>query len=1147
MKITASVAPLLGVCAVAFATPASAMGPILGFAEKSSPVHDNARRLAGDVTVAFFDFESGDQGWTADFEARIRCNDVIPATDHWSLGTTLPGTIGVDLGSTWWTNPNDGTQGGTDRSYVTSPPLTAACTTPSITFDSYSSNWGGYIEPQEYVQLSVNDGAFTPYAYIQGYDVTGLNEKICDQEFRTITITFTTNIAVSDTLRYRFLYDACSSYGAFLDGCYFFSEGADITGWAFDNVRITCPESTPCPDNGDDNTVDSNSNGIPDCFETPVALCQNLSLSAGTECMATAEAGDVDNGSYDYQGDELSLSLSPSGPFSNGDVVTLTVNDGQATDSCQATITVIDKAICQDVTVDVSNGPVTIKASDINNGSNDFCGVVSLNLDKTEFGCGNVGGDENTVTLTIRDNNGNDNTCTATVTVINKAVCQDVTVDVSSGPVTIEASDIDNGSNDFCGAVSLNLDKTVFTCDDVGGDENTVTLTIRDSNGNNNTCDATVTVINKAVCQDVDILLLSSGPVTIAAEYIDNGSSDACGISSMSLSKTEFGCVDVGDNTLTLTVADSNGNNNTCTATVTVKTTPTAVCQNVDILLSSSGSTTITAEDIDNGSSDACGISSMSLDKTVYDCADVGENTVNLTVADNNGNNNTGTTPVTVYDTTLPTAVCQNVTVDVSSGSGTITVEDIDSGSNDFCGISSMSLDKTVYDCADVGENTVNLLVTDNSGNAATCTATVTVYDTTAPTAFCQDVDILLSPNGGSTFITAEYINNGSSDDCSSVSLKLDITDFDCADVGDNTVTLSVDDGSANSDTCTATVTVYDKTPPTAVCQDVTIDVSSGSGTVAASEIDNESSDGCGISSRSLDKTVFTCDDIGPENVELTVEDASGNVAYCSATVTVEGSCDSTAGNSGANGDPHFKTWRGQHYDFHGECDLVLLHNAEFESGSGLDVHIRTKIRRDMAYISSAALRIGKDVLEVESQGVYWLNSVQNADLPDEFSGFAFSHTQPTDKQHVFEIHLGGRERIKLKTYKDLVSVLIEQGKSEHFHHSVGLMGDFRMGQMIARDGKTVIDDANAFGQQWQVLDTEPSLFQTVRLPQHPQVCTMPTPVQADHLRRRLAETSSADEAAAEKACEHWGKGKDDCVFDVLATGDLEMAMVGAY
>jgi hypothetical protein len=253
-----------------------------------------------------------------------------------------------------------------------------------------------------------------------------------------------------------------------------------------------------------------------------------------------------------------------------------------------------------------------------------------------------------------------------------------------------------------------------------------------------------------------------------------------------------------------------------------------------------------------------------------------------------------------------------------------------------------------------------------------------------------------------------------------------------------------------------------------------------------------------------------------------------------------------TAGG-GAQGDPHFKTWRGQRFDFHGVCDLVLLQSKDFESGLDLDVHIRTHMRRDMSYISSAALRIGTDILEVESQGLYYLNGVAGADLPSEFGGFEILHTQPTDKQHIFEVHFGGRERIKIKTYKDFVSVLVEEGEGKHFSKSVGLMGDFAVGHMIARDGKTIIDDANTFGQEWQVLDSEPKLFQTVRFPQHPQVCTMPTPAQGtSQLRRRLSE-SSVDELAAEKACEHWGEGKDDCVFDVLTTGDLDMAVVGAY
>jgi hypothetical protein len=45
-------------------------------------------------------------------------------------------------------------------------------------------------------------------------------------------------------------------------------------------------------------------------------------------------------------------------------------------------------------------------------------------------------------------------------------------------------------------------------------------------------------------------------------------------------------------------------------------------------------------------------------------------------------------------------------------------------------------------------------------------------------------------------------------------------------------------------------------------------------------------------------------------------------------------------------------------------------------------------------------------------------------------------------------------------------------------------------------------------------------------------------------LRRRLSN-SSVTELAAEKAYVDWGEGKDACVLDVIATGDLEMAAPG--
>jgi hypothetical protein len=59
--------------------------------------------------------------------------------------------------------------------------------------------------------------------------------------------------------------------------------------------------------------------------------------------------------------------------------------------------------------------------------------------------------------------------------------------------------------------------------------------------------------------------------------------------------------------------------------------------------------------------------------------------------------------------------------------------------------------------------------------------------------------------------ITAEAINNGSSDNCdATLSLSLSKTAFDCSDVGNNTVTLTVADDIGNEANCTAMVTVED-------------------------------------------------------------------------------------------------------------------------------------------------------------------------------------------------------------------------------------------------------------------------------------------------------------------------------------------------
>ena len=52
---------------------------------------------------------------------------------------------------------------------------------------------------------------------------------------------------------------------------------------------------------------------------------------------------------------------------------------------------------------------------------------------------------------------------------------------------------------------------------------------------------------------------------------------------------------------------------------------------------------------------------------------------------------------------------------------------------------------------------------------------------------------------------------------------SLDNYDFTCANVGANTVTLTVVDVNGNISTCTSTITVQDNINPTAICQNLTV------------------------------------------------------------------------------------------------------------------------------------------------------------------------------------------------------------------------------------------------------------------------------------------------------------------------------------
>ncbi|MGI4875826.1 MAG: FG-GAP-like repeat-containing protein [Janthinobacterium lividum] len=104
----------------------------------------------------------------------------------------------------------------------------------------------------------------------------------------------------------------------------------------------------------------------------------------------------------------------------------------------------------------------------------------------------------NTITVVVNPDAGAAPATTYTVTVtrtpcVVTAQAQNVSVQLAAnGTATVAASAVDNGSSSTCGAVTLNLSKTAFTCADLG--TNAVTLTATDSYGGSGTAMATVTI-----------------------------------------------------------------------------------------------------------------------------------------------------------------------------------------------------------------------------------------------------------------------------------------------------------------------------------------------------------------------------------------------------------------------------------------------------------------------------------------------------------------------------------------------------------------------------------------------------------------------------------------------------------------------------
>ncbi|MEO7175112.1 MAG: HYR domain-containing protein [Saprospiraceae bacterium] len=437
-------------------------------------------------------------------------------------------------------------------------------------------------------------------------------------------------------------------------------------------------------------------------------------------------------------------------------------------------------------------------------------------------------------------------------------------MNMNGGMVQLTGQMFDAGSTDNCtpqNQLIFNLYPNLFTCDDLGYNE--VTVTVTDKSGNTSTVktyviiqdnqgfcppdttDPTISCYNivaflpKDSCGSLKVIVpkpvaTDNRKVTVTnnSPYATSNGIDATGIYPQGTTLIKF------------IAADAAGNTAECVSSVTVKDTfaPVVTCKNgYQLPLTDNAGNigaTLVATNLVKTLTDNCTSGAQmiyNVTPSAFTCDDIGEKEVTLTVTDQSGNSDFCITTITITD---PDNKCGTGVIALIDCPGDIVLEvpaDSCLGGqvnmanatiNDTLAVATVA-NNSIYATESganasgyypLGTTEVIFTATDTAGGIYSCVAKITVKEPESPSLVCKNgtsINLVLGANGDATAtVDAASLVKLVMDNCTpanQIIFSAVPAVLNCDDLGpDAMIKIYGEDASGNKDFCLALVNVTD-------------------------------------------------------------------------------------------------------------------------------------------------------------------------------------------------------------------------------------------------------------------------------------------------------------------------------------------------